>query len=184
MSVRWIVILAVARSTRLAERMLRTSAIDVHRLHAWNGIVSTGSMVSVQKSGVVGVEHQRAQPILGLLDGRRRHDDRFLVPRDFRLRVETDIDGRHRADLHPALLVVLRAARLREVERLLLRRQVVDLERQIPVGVLHVAGGGQNRGLELDVRGLAILLRGFERLAQVVDLEIANERLRHAELHV
>ena len=58
----------------------------------------------VQKSGVRRIEDERPQPIFRRLDRRFGDDHRFVVSRDFRLRLD-DVDGRHRADLH-ALLVV------------------------------------------------------------------------------
>ena len=127
------------------------------------------------------VENQRAQPIFRLLDGGLRHDHGLLVPRHFGLRLD-DVDRRHGADLD-ALLVVGQQP-LREVERLLLRLQVVDLVRQVPVGVLHVARRRDDRGLQLHVGGLAVFPAGLERLPQVVDLEVLQQRLRDVERHV
>ena len=74
----------------------------------------------------VGIEDERAQPILGLLDRRLRDDDRLLVDGDFRLRLD-DVDRRHGADLDAPLVVPERP--LRQLERLPLRHQVVDVKR-------------------------------------------------------
>ena len=126
--------LACWRSVRLSSA-LRTAA-STSTAWARNGAVSAGSMLDGPEVGRRRIVNQRAQPIFRALDRRLRHDDRLVVPRDLRLRFD-DVDRRHGADLHAPFVVPEQA--LRQLQRLTLCRQVVDLERQVPVRVLHVA---------------------------------------------
>ena len=127
------------------------------------------------------IEDERAQVVLRRLDRRVGDDDTLFVARDLGLRLH-DVDRRHRADLD-ALLVVLQRL-LRERQRLLLRLQVADRVRQIPVRVLDAAQRAGDDALQLDVRQLARLLAVLHLLSDLIDREVAGQRLREAELHV
>ena len=170
---------ACRRSDRLSSA-LRTAA-STSIACAMNGAASVGSNVVVQKSGVAGIEDQRAQVVLRALDGGLGDDDALFVARDFGLRLH-DVDRRHRADLD-ALLVVLQRL-LRQRQRFLLRLQVVDGVRQIPVRVLHVPRRLDDHRVQLNVGEIARLLADRDLLADRVDREVAEQRLRVLEVDV
>jgi hypothetical protein len=127
------------------------------------------------------VENQRAQIVLRLPDLRVGDDDALLVAGDFSLRLH-DVDRCKRPDLHPLLIVLQRL--LRERQRLLLRLQVVDGVDEVPVGVPHVARCLGDDRRELDVRELAALLADSDLLPDLIDLEIAEQRLGVLEVQI
>ena len=156
----------------------RRTAASTSIACSWNGAVSLGSIVIVQKSGVAGSKIERAQPIFRRLDRRLGDDHRLVVPGHLRLRLD-DVDRRHRADLH-ALLVVGQQP-LGQVERLPLRGQVVVGERQIPVRVPDVARRLGDRLQERRIGVLAHLAVDLDLLPGVVDLEVAEQRLAEVD---
>ena len=146
---------------------------------SWNGAVSVGLRFIVQKSGVARIENQRAQPILGLADGRLRQDHRLFAAGHFGFSLD-DVDGRQRADLDARSGVAERL--LREVERLLGDGQRVDREDVVPVGVLDGTRRERHGLPQADVGDLAVLPRLVDLLADRVELEVPEQRLAH--LHV
>ena len=131
--------------------------------------------------GVPGVEDDRAKPILVAPHRRFRHDDVFGAARHLGFRLD-DVDGRHRADLDPGLVVPKGLAG--EIERL-----ARDLQRgcgrlHVPVGVLHVAHRRQHRLTKLDVRDLPVHLADDELIAGRIGLEVSEQGLREAERQV
>src|SRR5439155_25659364 len=61
---------------------------------------------------------------------------------------------------------------------------VVDRVRKIPVGVPHAAPRLRDDALELNVRQLARLLAVGELLANLIDLEVSEQRLRVLQVQV
>src|SRR3954451_12383759 len=157
----------------LAERVAH-GLVDVDRLLREGRLVGRLEFHRPEV-GSARVEDERAQVVLRLLDVGVGDDDALVVARDLGLRLD-DVDWRHGADLD-ALLVVLERL-LRQRQRLLLRLQVVDRVDQIPVRVLHVTHRAGDHAAQLDVGEVAHLLAVLHLLPNLVEREVAQQRLR------
>ena len=116
--------------------------------------------------------------VFGAGDGGLGDDDRFFALGHFRLGLH-DVDGRHGADLDAGAVLLERA--LRQIERQPLHVEAVEREDQVPVGVLHRAGGAWRRPRAPARRRSRGSCATPAAAAGAVDAEVAQQRLREVE---